>query len=120
MALSVDVFRQKRLDDMDCTNGGISGKHDDLIVVNCDGPIDLDNDNMHKAVWLRKGVRRSAILVPVYPPKNMVGPMFGGNYATGDSRFSAAVERIAGIYIYGAIPIHDRFETASEFRSYSL
>jgi len=120
MALSVNVYRQKRLDDMDCTNGGMSGKHDNLIVVNCDGPIELDNDNLHKAVKLKKGHGRSAILVPVYPPKNMVGPMFGGNYATGDSRFSAAVERIAGIHIYGAIPIHDRFETASEFRSYSL
>tara|TARA_R100001530_G_scaffold3327_1_gene4976 strand:- start:5075 stop:5443 length:369 start_codon:yes stop_codon:yes gene_type:complete len=108
MALSVYVYKNNTLGDS--SNGGISGKHDKLIVVNCDGPIELDNDNMHKAVKLEKGHGRSAILVPVYTPKGMVGPMFGGHYATGDSRFSRAVERIAGIDIYGAIPIHDRFE----------
>jgi hypothetical protein len=38
--------------------------------------------------------------------------MFGGNYAgTSDSRFKDAVENLIGTRFYGAIPVHDRYET---------
>lgn len=45
-------------------------------------------------------------------PANAAGPMFGGCYvATSDSRFSDEVERIVGGRFYGAVALHDRFET---------
>lgn len=46
-----------------------------------------------------------------------VGPMMGGCYvSTSDSRFSRAVEDLLGHRFYGAVPLHDRFETADEYR----
>lgn len=42
--------------------------------------------------------------------------MAGGNYATGDSSFSAAIGKILGHNFYGAVSIHDRFETDEEAR----
>ena len=47
------------------------------------------------------------IVVSVIRPPGMVGPMAGGTFAySSDSRFGEAVG------IYGAVPIHDRFEDA--------
>ncbi len=40
-----------------------------------------------------------------------VGPMVGGNYAVGDRAFNEAVERLLGTKFYGAVAIHDRFES---------
>ena len=42
-------------------------------------------------------------------------PMMGGNYiATSDSRFSEATG------IYGAVPLHDRYETLEQYRSLGI
>jgi len=37
--------------------------------------------------------------------------MAGGNYAVGDSKFDEAVEKLLGTKFYGAVAIHDRFES---------
>ena len=51
---------------------------------------------------------------PLEKPKNVVGPMFGGNFCyTSDSR----LYRFGGDY-HLPIPIHDRFETEREYSSY--
>jgi hypothetical protein len=48
------------------------------------------------------------------PHNGRVGPMMGGNYAaTSDSRFSEATGQ------YGAIAIHDRYETPEQYISLS-
>ena len=45
-------------------------------------------------------------------PLVQMGPVFDGNYAaTCDSRFNKAIEEMLGHRFYGAIPIHDRFDT---------
>jgi hypothetical protein len=49
----------------------------------------------------------------------MVGPMFGGNYADGDSRMDEAVRELTGAKFYGAVPIFDRYETTAEYEAHT-
>ena len=37
--------------------------------------------------------------------------MAGGNYAVGDVVFNDAVEKLLGTKFYGAVAIHDRYES---------
>ena len=37
--------------------------------------------------------------------------MAGGNFAVGDGAFNEAVEKLLGTKFYGAVAIHDRFES---------
>lgn len=102
----------------DCTNNGISKKHDTLTVVNVDGPFDPTPER--PAVMLAQHPTMPGIcrIVPVIPhvgkPGSFIaipGTMMGGNYAaTSDSRWSAAVEKCVGHRFYGAVAIHDRIE----------
>ena len=110
-ALPVDVYR---CSGADCTNNGVSGRYDRLLVLCDDGFLDVDSDNLPENLF--HVVRRTFCgreiyhLEPVVPPKD-AGWMMGGNYAaTSDSRFS----RMTGNY-YEAIPIHDRQETWAEY-----
>ena len=107
-ALPISVYRNARFGD--CTNGGISGRYDRLLLVCDDGFIDIDDDNLPEN--LVKVVKRRLFgsdvyhIEPVAKP-NGVGWMMGGNYgATSDSRFS---KMVGGMY--GAIAIHDRQES---------
>jgi hypothetical protein len=114
MGLSVNVFRSGPTD---FTNGGISARADRLVVVNIPGPSE-PGDGV-PAVMLVDGPLHTKRLVPAVRvgetgwmegdpdgPTGRVGQMFGGNYAsTGDGRWSAAVG------FYGAVAIHDRYET---------
>ena len=102
-ALPVEVFRSGL---GDCTNGGMSSRHDTLYVI-CDrGFIDIDPknppDNLAKVVK-----RRTIYHIEPYTPATQIGWMMGGNYAaTSDARFS---DMIGGMY--GAVAIHDRQES---------
>lgn len=50
--------------------------------------------------------------------KNGIGPMMGGAYvATSDSRFTQKAEDLLGVRFYGAVALHDRFETVEQYRS---
>jgi len=103
MGLRVSIYRDSG-SDYDCTNGGISSKFTELTLVNVPGPFDPTPDA--PAAILEAVDKGSARIVPVFQPEGTLGPMFGGNYAaSSDSRFRKA----AGIY--GAVAIHDRFET---------
>ena len=111
MGLIVDVFRCSL---GDCTNNGVSSEARSLVVVNIPGP--FEPDERYPAVMLTTGPYETKRLVPAiqdstgkwvpYRPDGLVGPSMGGNYAaTSDSRFGRAVG------FYGAVAIHDRFET---------
>ena len=118
-ALPIQVHTSKHgLSDMDCTNGGVSGRHHTLLLIHELGHIDIDctEDNLVE-LTTRMG---HPIIVPHYKPKNVVGPMFGGNSADGDSVFTKIVEKAIGRGFYGTVKIHDRFETVEQYRSYSL
>lgn len=115
MGLPVNVYRSALIGD--CTNGGVSSVADTLVVVNVSGPFDPTPDR--PAVLLTTNSLGNPILVPAKEgpngwepdrPEGSVGPMMGGNYgATSDSRFARATN------VYGAIPLHDRFETPEQY-----
>ena len=118
MGLIVEVFRNPL---GDCTGGGISGRDSSLTVVNIDGPFHPTPER--PAVALVDGPFKTKHIVPVLgdddegwrmaSPAGFVGPMMGGNYAaSSDSRFSRAVG------FYGAVAIHDRYETVAQYASY--
>lgn len=113
MGLRVSVYRDAS--GADTTNGGISSEVERLTVVNVEGPFEPNADA--PPVMLVKAGRNGDYPVLfraerrdgdwiVRTRSSVVGPMFGGNYAaSSDSRFSRAVGH------YGAVPIHDRFES---------
>ncbi len=74
-----------------------------LTLVNVEGPFKPTPDA--PAARLAKNGLGNPVIVPDENPKGpLVGPMFGGSYgATSDSRFKPG--------FYGAVPIHDRYET---------
>lgn len=116
MGLLIDVFRSAG---MDCTNGGVSSKHDTLCVVNVDGPFQPLPGR--PAVLLESHVAGCLRIVPAFltekgewrPAREQTGhnSMMGGNFgATSDGRFAAACLALLGRYFYGAVAIHDRTE----------
>lgn len=129
MGLLVTVLR--RADGADCTAGGVSSQTPTLCVVNVPGPFSpseraaavllavngLGNPILVPAVWSDTGA--DADWVPLRPA-GYVGPMAGGNYAeSSDDRFTKAVRELGGHPFYGALSVHDRFETPAEYRSLS-
>lgn len=111
MGLRISVYRDGL---GDCTNGGLSGQYKDICVVNADGPFEPDDQT--PAFKLEENYGGSIKLVPVDQPEGVCGPMFGGNYgATSDSRFGEKIEEITGSRFYGAVAIHDRFETWEQY-----
>lgn len=111
MGLPLDIYRNAY---GDCTNGGASAKVKTITIVNIDGPFEAGPES--PAFRLESHVRGCLRLVPVDAPKGMIGPMMGGNYAaTSDGRFGAACAKLLGHTFYGAVPIHDRYETREEY-----
>jgi hypothetical protein len=105
-----------------CTNGGISSQFDKLLAVNVDGPFDPSDDC--PAVLLESHYKGILRVVPAIKDKGKWArdprwAMFGGNYAaTSDSRWSDACAALLGHQFYGAVCIHDRYETAEQMRSF--
>lgn len=49
-----------------------------------------------------------------------VGPMMDGNFLhSSDSRFAAECERVLGARFYGAVALHDRYETVGQYADLS-
>ena len=98
-ALMVWVYRSPGLGD--CTNGGISARHDRLLLQCPDGPEEVAPGDERLLCLVDRGGHLHA--EPVTRPQGrMAGPMFGGNYiSTSDSRFGAPYP----------IPVHDRWGT---------
>jgi len=110
-ALSIQVYRSAYIGD--CTNGGISAKYDQLLVLCERGNHTVDDanppENLVQLVHRRLFNKDIYHLEPVRKAAG-VGWMMGGNYGgTSDSRFSDMTG------IYGAIPIHDRDEDQATY-----
>jgi hypothetical protein len=107
-ALPVEVLRSNKLGD--CTNGGISSRYDDLLVLCDDGFIDVNMDNPPENLCViehRFLFGRDVYHMRPYTNAKEAGWMSGGNFAYScDSRFSALIGQM-----YGAVSIHDRQET---------
>ena len=106
-ALPISVYRRNTT--ADCTNGGISSKYDELLLLCENGFVEVDENNLpENAVKVVKRHLFGTTVVHIQPCKEAtgVGYMFGGNYAgTSNSRF----EEMTGFY--GAVAIHDRDES---------
>tara|TARA_R100001594_G_scaffold97709_1_gene132086 strand:+ start:1860 stop:2231 length:372 start_codon:yes stop_codon:yes gene_type:complete len=110
----------------DYSNGGVSGRANQLTLINVDGPFE---PSVHApAAMLVKGNLGGAKVIPcVDDPTNMfgdmsnqIGPMMGGTFVTtSDSRFSNKLEKM-GVSSGVAIPFHDRYETTEQHRALSL
>lgn len=105
----------------DCTAGGVSSWASRLVLVGTitDGVVRplpagsrvFDAGGQHPAVALEM-TAGTAHLVPLDDEGQKVAGWVqaGGNYATGDSRFTEAVQQMIGHSFYGAVSIHDRIE----------
>lgn len=119
MGLTADVYKHKGMSF--AGSGGLSAAVDEVVVVNCDGP--FEPSDAAPAVLIVPNRLGDPIAVPATlvdgrwvpaRPEGVVGPMMGGCYiATSDSRF----RRLSGVY--GAVPLHDRFETPAQYRELS-
>jgi hypothetical protein len=118
MGMTVSVFRW---DLGDCTNNGVSAVAGSLCVVNVSGPFNPSPALPAVELVEGPGGRGHAIIRPVEAKKpGMVGAMFGGNFGySSDSRFSEAVQKLTGSRHYGAVAIHDRYETPAEYEALS-
>lgn len=111
-ALPISVYRAA--DMRDCTNGGISSKYGELLLICPEGFLQIDEDNPPEN--LVKLVRRDLFGGTVYHIEPVVRPrgagwMAGGNYAaTSDSRFSRMLNGM-----YGAVSVHDRQESWEQY-----
>ena len=101
----------------DCTNGGVTSKFDDFVLV---GPgideifLATETRPALKIVRRNIGGKEYVHAEPLTPcPKNHVGYMFGGNFVTScDSRVQAINEY--------PIPVHDRSETQAQYDRMSV
>jgi hypothetical protein len=121
MGLLASIYRSGR---GDFSNGGISGQAERVCIVNIAGPFTPDEDT--PAVMLVPGNLRGTVkAVPAVPigdgyvpmaPADMIGPMDGGTYvATSDSRFGDKIAELCGVRFYGAVALHDRYETQAQY-----
>ena len=113
MGLRVDIFRS----DYRSTFNLFAGV-DRLTIANVEGPFVPTPEA--PAALLARGAFGDPIIVPIDVPADVAGPMFGGSYAaTSDSRFGDAMKAVTGRVVYGALPIHDRVEDWTTYRSMS-
>lgn len=102
MGLIVNVYRQAGFNP---TNSRVpSNACNRFTLTNVDGPFE-PSDTAPAARLLPGYAPRTARIVPDQVAASY--PMFGGNYANGDDRLAAAVERLTGIHHFLPIPIHD-------------
>ena len=111
-ALSLYVYRGPH---GDCTNGGISATHDEILVPCERGPVDYDTEDPPENLCVVKtrtvGGLQTLRLVPASLGDRWT--MFGGNYATAsDSRWGDMLAHEYGLEFRfnNVLPIHDRVE----------
>ena len=101
----------------DCSNGGISERHSEVLIEHPRGYIEVDEENppenLCKIVTRNFGFGSYTHIEPVAKPAG-IGWMFGGTLVySSDSRFKEATG------IDYPLCLHDRQETAEEYELYS-
>ncbi len=122
MGLIANIYRS----DYDSDLNAFHGKRQ-ITITNADGPFQPTADA--PAAHIARGplghpiiVADGEYLAELLPDggNDMIGPMAGGTFAeTSDSRFGRAIRKITGTDFYGALAIHDRYETYSQYESLS-
>lgn len=125
--ISASIFKAK----FACANGGISDSFDDVL---CIGPREELPEGFKPALPIVRiiehpAVRGQPLAIPVMETpggpqivggskKGMIGPMSGGCYvSSSDSRFSEMVRQACGRDFYGAVALHDRYETPAQYEA---
>lgn len=107
-ALRIDVFKNGSYD---CTNGGISSKYNELLLVCDEGYIDIDENNLPEnlvKIVTRKLFGKEYKYIEPYKSATELGWMSGGNIAYScDSRFRELSDY--------PLVIHDRQETQAQY-----
>lgn len=121
--LSVSVYRDHL---GDCTNHGITSRHNDLILFwdctrkEAENYCEEKNIDKDTALFLVKRElwgEDHSYAAPLIYPKNMVGPMSGGNFVyTCDSR----LYKLNNLTCASPIPVHDRFDTQEMYEALSI
>jgi hypothetical protein len=119
MGLTAYVYRSSL---GDCSNGGVSGRCNTVVVTNIEGPSKPSKDS--PGVSLESGPLNTVVARPNEGcgDDRLIGPMFGGCYiATSDSRFGQKVTELlgSGRHFYGAVALHDRYETQADYDALS-
>lgn len=104
-----------------CSNDGISNRFNEVLLLVPSGNVETDYRSEMPVVEIeqRPGLGPCARVVydplhPSDPSHGSLGGMMGGCYiACSDSRFTKA----AGIY--GAVALHDRYETSEQYEALS-
>jgi hypothetical protein len=108
-------------DGSDCSNGGISGRVKQVVIVDVPGPFEPTKDAPAVRLVVRKlGKHNYVHAEPVEGPGDGVGPMFGGAFIhTSDSRFGETVAKLSG-YGHGfPVALHDRWESQELYNAMS-
>ena len=123
MGLTAGIFVTKEPGYENCSNGGISSKFKQVCIVNADGPSEPQPDC--PAVIIESHYRGIVRAIPAQlvgghwravEMSHCVGPMAGGAFIhTSDSRFGELVEKLIGGRFYGAVALHDRFESTEDY-----
>ena len=108
MGLIVQVFRWSL---SDCTNGGVSSKHNQLCLTNVEGPFEPTDDAPAAVLMQHPSILQHCYIVPQELIDSGKAFMAGGNFAhTSDSRFWMAINKMTGTRGSFAVSIHDRTE----------
>ena len=104
MGLTVSIYRTTWRDGL-----AVFGPVSELTITNVPGPSEPTLDAPEAR--LEYGPGHNLVIHAMCPPApGMLGPMFSGSFAySSDSRWREATG------MYGAIPIHDRYETPAQY-----
>lgn len=128
MGLRADIYKHKG---RSFANGGLSGDHDEVTIVNVDGPfeptddapgVELVSGNLPGTVKIVPTVETLQALYDY--ERRGIGPMMGGCYVgTSDSRLGQAIRKLTGdrpgAHREGMVALHDRYETPAQYRALS-
>lgn len=117
----------------DTSNGGLSSRVDYVTVVNAPGSSEPNEEA--PAVMLVRGAYPGLVRMveaelldgrspngPDWAERKsatLIGPMFGGCYVACNGSLASLVEAITGAPFYGAVALHDRWETTAEYAAMS-
>jgi hypothetical protein len=122
--IRVEIFKASNSHN-DTSNSGISYFWDEAILIVEGGYIEVgDHNRVLPVIRIVNGVFDGTAIAVLdwsvgpfagYPPESDANRMFGGTYvASSDTRFRREVERVTGSRFYGAVPLHDRYETPAQ------
>jgi hypothetical protein len=127
MGLTASIYANKEPGYENCSNNGISSFFNQVCIMNAEGPSSPRSGC--PAVIIQSHVPGIVRAVPAelkdgewveFKFEHCVGPMSGGAFIhTSDSRFGELIEKLTGARFYGAVALHDRYESTEDYERLS-